>query len=330
VIAIIAVLIALLLPAVQAAREAARRIQCTNNLKQIGLALHNYHSSNDVFPMGQSAPAYGGNSWAGFSAQAALTQYLEQGPLFNSINFSVDATFGANSTASATRVSAFLCPSDPNGGGPNNNSYCASIGTTTLYQGGIGNQTPSTVASFVGTGMFFYQSSYGFRDATDGSSNTVAFSEALLGGAQPNAYRGNGIVIYGLTSGVYSDASQNAAAVNSAASTCAQSLQSNGATGSSIYDTIGSRWLVGSMGYSMFNTIIPPNSSTFPFGGCKFRWTGVLEGVNIMNASSAHPGGANVLMADGSVKFAKSTIAQMVWFALGTRAGGEIVGSDAY
>jgi len=144
VIAIIAVLIALLLPAVQAAREAARRSQCVNNLKQIGLALHNYHTSNDCFAMGSSfqptnnGGITGGNysMWNSFSAQAALLGYLEQTPLYNSLNFSLAPLddYNANTTAARrTIVNVFLCPSDTNSGGgkQDNNNYAASFGTTT-------------------------------------------------------------------------------------------------------------------------------------------------------------------------------------------------------
>ena len=128
VIAIIAVLIALLLPAVQAAREAARRAQCVNNLKQIGLGLHNYHSSNDVFPMGQSLQQ--GSTWNSTSAQAGMLSYMEQTAVFNSINFSLVSTDGENTTAWNTRINSFLCPSDGSAGSTSNyNSYKASQGT---------------------------------------------------------------------------------------------------------------------------------------------------------------------------------------------------------
>ena len=134
VIAIIAVLIALLLPAVQAAREAARRSQCINNLKQIGLAMHNYHSSNDTFPMGATfnRPAVP-STWNNWSAQAMMLNFMEQAPLFNSINLGFESRGepGLNSTVYNSKINSFLCPSDTNAGRANMNSYYASIGTTT-------------------------------------------------------------------------------------------------------------------------------------------------------------------------------------------------------
>jgi len=346
VIAIIAVLIALRLPAVQAAREAARRAQCVNNLKQIGLALHNYHSSNDVFPMGQGVPpANGTNGWSGFGALAALTQFVEAGTIYNSINFFIDPnpSIGPNLTAYQAEIRTYLCPSDPNVASlrDNINSYYGCMGTTTLYQQGTSKLPPypagvngnPTTQSFQGTGVFFYAVSYGLNSITDGSSNTIAFSESLAGNDQSTAYRGNSItnVATGNPSAVLSDARTNLVAVNAAALACSQALQTQGAAKSpSVFGSTGSQWISGIMAYSLFNTIVPPSSTQYKFGGCKFRGSGVLEGVNIMNAQSNHTGGANVLFADGSVKFMKSSVDQNTYMSLGTRGGGEVVSADAY
>jgi prepilin-type N-terminal cleavage/methylation domain-containing protein/prepilin-type processing-associated H-X9-DG protein len=345
VIAIIAVLIALLLPAVQAAREAARRAQCVNNLKQIGLALHNYHSTNDTFPMGQGVSPYGGTGWSGFGALAALLQFVEAGPIYNSINFSVDPnpSNGPNQTAYHTEIKTYLCPSDGYVGSLKDNicSYYGCMGTTTLYQQGTTALPPyasgingnPTSQPFAGTGTFFYATCYGLRDITDGSSNTIAFSESLAGNDMSNAYRGNSItgVSGGDPSAIFSDARSNVPAVNAAAVLCAQTLKTQGATNSgTVFGSTGSQWIAGIMAYNLFNTIIPPNSTQFQFGGCKFRGTGDLEGVNIMNAQSNHSGGANALFGDGSVKFMKGTTAQMIYMSLGTRAGLEAVSADSY
>ncbi len=156
VIAIIAVLIALLLPAVQAAREAARRAQCTNNLKQIGLALHNYQSSNGSFPMGNTKVLIGGgyNTWAGWSAHAQMLPFLEQTPLYNAINFNltgfafaVDAPSEyVNSTAAYAKINAFLCPSNPRSGGGKGVNSLYPVAPTD-YAGSYGGPPPTTSAT---------------------------------------------------------------------------------------------------------------------------------------------------------------------------------------
>ena len=345
VIAIIAVLIALLLPAVQAAREAARRTQCVNNLKQIGLALHNYHSTNDVFPQGQGVPpANGTNGWSGFGPQAALLQFVEAGPIYNAINFSWDPNpdNGANITAYKSEIKAYLCPSDPNAGTllDNINSYYGCMGTTTLYQQGTSALPPyangingnPTTESFAGNGLFFYAKCFGLNSVIDGSSNTIAYGESLVGNDQSTAYRGNSITNVTAGAGaVFSDARSNITVVNAAGTACAQALQTQGAVKSgSVFGSTGSQWISGIMAYSLFNTIFPPNSPQYQFGGCKFRGSGVLEGVNFMNAQSNHPGGANMLFADGSVKFIKSSISQNIYMGLGTRAGAEVISADSY
>ena len=202
VIAIIAVLIALLLPAVQAAREAARRTQCVNNLKQIGLALHNYHQVHNVFAMGCSSGAWDTptdyNVKQNLSVHALILPFLEQTQVYNALNFnwgSEDCTailcYLINRTGTNAQINAFVCPSDPRAGQPdhnsttNTNSYYASVGTTMTW-GLMGNQAPyANLAvpsiNMPSTGLFTWQASYGIQHCIDGTSNTVAFSEAAVG-----------------------------------------------------------------------------------------------------------------------------------------------------
>ncbi len=205
VIAIIAVLIALLLPAVQAAREAARRSQCVNNLKQIGLALHNYHDVNGTFPMGAGSGMYSlgsYNSKHNWSIHAAILPQLGQTPIYNSINFNwgtADAptqipTYPINSTAIQTQINTFLCPSDPNGTaqeasyGDANNDYFGSVGATTDTLGyqtngkGFGTGAAS-LATVPFSGLFGFQMSKSIANVTDGTSNSVAFAESTVGSA---------------------------------------------------------------------------------------------------------------------------------------------------
>jgi prepilin-type N-terminal cleavage/methylation domain-containing protein/prepilin-type processing-associated H-X9-DG protein len=363
VIAIIAVLIALLLPAVQSAREAARRAQCTNNLKQIALAAHNYASAANVLPLGISsnpqgspgAPAYG-STWSSFGAQAMMLPYLEQSPIYQAANFSWGPWVN-NDTVNNAVIAAFLCPSDPGAQGgawntAHTNSYNASYGATTTQLNTWGNNC--NTSNYIGcvipdnsSGVFTYGIAYGFQTITDGTSNTVAFAEKLCGqngqnyyktGIGPGqTYRGNMVAIPGgpPAPAVQLNAFANPAAVLAALQTCAQQFQA-GATSTSvaIQDYPGWRWAPGMIGMSLFNTIQPPNDT---FGGCMFDGNGGgayatdwPNGGYSMGASSAHPGGVNVAMADGSVHFIKSSIARNVWWGLGTRNGGEIIGSDQY
>jgi len=320
-------------------------------ISQIGIALHNYHTANDVFAMGcslQNAPS--GNigdmgMWNSFSAHAMLLGFLEQTPIYNALNFNLQPASPMNTTGADRVLAVFLCPSDPNvgAGRQNINSYAGSIGTTTTSlvnwtdaNGAatrVNYQTPSG-----SEGMFTFAQPYGLRDCTDGSSNTVAFAEWVVGdqrgtyyGNQTpgSTYRGNGIMAASGTAPSFQSASQNTASILAGLQACATQFKT---AGTPIIDYKGYRWSLGSTGFTLFNTVQTPNDAQYSFGVCRFGSTpnNWPDNSTFMGAASAHPGGANCLFADGSVKFIKSTVARNTWWALGTKAGGEVISADAY
>jgi prepilin-type N-terminal cleavage/methylation domain-containing protein/prepilin-type processing-associated H-X9-DG protein len=329
VIAIIAVLIALLLPAVQSAREAARRAQCTNNLKQMGLAMHNYHQAVGTFPMGNTvAYSYVGTqtTWGTFSASALLLPYLEQTPIYNACNFNWTVWYGTgasiNATVWNTKVNAFLCPSDQYAGQNFQNSYYGNFGTGT-------NPWSSQT-----NGIFAPENNaYSIAAVTDGTSNTIMFIEALTGStvnykAPWRAYV-SGVLGTVPCTMLLNDARMNLPAVMQVAQQCVQMIQS-GSFGTN--NDRGLRWQTGSPGLSLTNIIIPPNSQQYQMAGCRWDCSsgcGIDFG-HIFVPSSNHPGGVNALFADGSVHFAKSSINQLTWMSLGSTNDGEVISADSY
>lgn len=336
VIAIIAVLIALLLPAVQSAREAARRAQCVNNLKQFGLALHNYHQAVGAFPMMNSAaysnvPPNNDNftTWGVFGAHAFLLPYLEQTPVYDACNFDFgsyprgsvnsDMTW-TNFTVWNTKVSSFLCPSDGLAGQDNICNYMGNCGTGT-----------NAWVSQDSNGIFCQNRTYGLASVSDGSSNTIAATEALVGAEGIQRHRwykaGFNSGLTGDPTVMVRDARQNLAAVMAIAADCQAAIKTP-----SLFSNKGYRWQVGAPGFTMTNIIITPNSSQYTFSTC--RWDcnencGVDFG-QFQVPSSNHPGGVNLAFADGSVRFVKDSINPSTWMALGSRDGGEVVSSDSY
>jgi prepilin-type N-terminal cleavage/methylation domain-containing protein/prepilin-type processing-associated H-X9-DG protein len=360
VIAIIAVLIALLLPAVQAAREAARRAQCVNNMKQLGLAMHNYHTAINSFPPGGCIAVGGGGSnlWGAWSPQAMLLPYMEQTPVYNSLNFAWEIQnngtgMGVNATAIATKINSFLCPSSikiPAGQGflfnmplanyflPGNNYFFAT-GSSLMWRCDPG-------ATFNGqacypNGMFCVGGSgYGVSDVIDGTSNTIAGGEWRTGDFNDQLlsiqdFVGNqNYADWGATSRDLIVPTANLPAggndVQTALNQCSQAwISKTGAFG-----TNGQRswnasfWAMGMYSYTLGNLVVPPNS-TYPY--CEFWSTNAdWDAGGFCGLSSYHSGGANILMADGSVRFLKSSVAWMTLWSLGSRAQGEVISSDSY
>ncbi len=319
VIAIIAVLIALLLPAVQSAREAARRAQCTNNLKQIGIAMHNYQSTNNTLPPGKKGDAWG--TW-----MVAVLPFIEQMNSFNGwnymgnnsgqpgyVDFDLRYNGASNLTVTSSRISGWMCPSDGNntalsgiGGTVNGNTmlvtsqnYVVNFGNTMMQQRPL-NNIPFLGAPFTCIGSPFVDidgyrereqsgvpnTTYSFASISDGLSNTMMLSELLVG--------------------------------------------QSGAS----YDLRGFTWC-GPLG--TFTAYTGPNSRS-----PDVVWPGLCNPTAVnppcttadvtwyTAARSKHPGGVNVAMCDGSVRFIKDSISLVTWGAISTTRGGEVVSSDSF
>jgi prepilin-type N-terminal cleavage/methylation domain-containing protein/prepilin-type processing-associated H-X9-DG protein len=359
VIAIIAVLIALLLPAVQAAREAARRAQCVNNMKQLGIALHNYHSTHDTYPLTypgrRTTDLTLASTWGTFSPQALMLGYLEQQQIYNACNFSVinkDNKNGAyvNFTAIGARITTFLCPSSPLPLGSQDNSLKVTPHTGNNYFASVGScLTFQETSSAQPNGLFRLAGAVelgnspgapiGIRDVTDGTSNTIAFGEWRQGDYDTNKLSipqdvimiaGAGIPWPG--TGPQRNMPLGAVPFRQWIAACATAAPDSVNHGSVGWEYnmsyLGSDWFQGMFGYTLGNTLLPPNSN---YPNCRTcNWDGDWDCPGMYGLSSFHPGGCNVCMADGSVKFIKSTTAMNVMWSLGSRAQGEVISSDAY
>jgi prepilin-type N-terminal cleavage/methylation domain-containing protein/prepilin-type processing-associated H-X9-DG protein len=359
VIAIIAVLIALLLPAVQSAREAARRAQCTNNLKQLGLALANYESATGAYPQcyaqraasdpSNSGGEAGNSGWGNYSIHAYLLPYMEQGAVYNAINFmtssadNLDMGYYFQYTAITTKVNSFLCPSSPL---PIGNLYCGGVMTARFpgnnYWGSVGptvlpwaSATPPGIFSIVGLGD---PGAVGVRNVQDGTSNTIAFGEWKMGDFNSNLLSlqdainimQNQVGNFGSWNNVTTSSMPAAGqpAFQTFLTTCQGAAP--GSLGKSTVNKsmIGRDWDQGMFGHTLGTTLLPPNS---PYYNCNMEsWGGDFDAPGMYNLSSFHPGGANAAFADGSVRFLKSSTAQNIIWYLGSKAGGEVISSDAY
>jgi prepilin-type N-terminal cleavage/methylation domain-containing protein/prepilin-type processing-associated H-X9-DG protein len=349
VIAIIAVLIALLLPAVQAAREAARRAQCTNNMKQIGLSLHNYESSNGAFPPGGESTNFNTGSYAasqfvdgGWSTLARVLPYLEAGTAFNALNFNLaeyNDAFGANYTGASQVVAVYLCPSStrsPDGGrdgvDPNdpfsaiNNGYGYNDYGPTVYTdispllipgAGALPWIPYRDKNFRSNGML-KQGMTRIAEVTDGLSNTIAIGEDA--GRDPR-------FLSPYTEGIWNQVITRPAAM------IAINPNDPGPVGGYAPYRRFWRWAEPDSGYGVSGT---PNNPGNPFHEVSdWPTTGpfLAQGTNAHTndeIGSFHPGGANILFGDGHVAFLKNSVSPLVMRGLVTPQGGEVLSSDSY
>jgi prepilin-type N-terminal cleavage/methylation domain-containing protein/prepilin-type processing-associated H-X9-DG protein len=363
VIAIIGVLIALLLPAVQSAREAARRAQCVNNLKQLGLAAHNYHSAHNALPpvgmfLGAAyQPWNGGNipaepdgyqhGW-GWNAswEMMLTPFMEQTPLFNAYNFQRGADAPYNHTVGFTLVNSLICPSENRKARPSApwapSSYKGNYGGPGVFRNWSGTIVELATKSPGDNQTYWWGVSgqmaiFGFEAVTDGTSSTALFSEKLFGAQDasiragaPNAKR----MIFepgpqewlgpqGFGTGDITVTRNWLQMCKSVPNT----LAPNG--GSYIFGahwTLAYPWHTMNQSYNHYNT---PNGLTCTSAQPPGQ-SSLGGGAAIMPPTSNHPGGVNICFTDGSVKFVKDSIAVDTWWAIGTKNGEEAVSADQY
>jgi len=305
VIAIIAILVSLLLPAVQQAREAARRTQCKNNLKQLALAAHNYADAHNSFPLQAGASLYG------YSAQAQLLPFYEQGNLHALIDFTKPLTIGlawnpqvnpANATVASTRIAVLMCPSDP--GNPMNTDGLgfAWAGGNYMVNGGSGTQL--NYCSSKNDGVFWSGSNTKFRDITDGTSNTAFMAETLFGDRQAAT-----------TTLVDPQRQMKRVSLGSPCGPTAEVMETTAST-----NFTGRRagiW-ISSIG---FNTLVqgyyPPNSKNPDFGN---------HGEVVSGPRSMHAGGAQLSLCDGSVRFVSENVDRGTLRAIFSRADGQVLG----
>jgi prepilin-type N-terminal cleavage/methylation domain-containing protein/prepilin-type processing-associated H-X9-DG protein len=319
VISIIGVLVALLLPAVQSAREAARRAQCTNNLKQLGIALHNYEGTWNTLPAGRYGYPF---LW---SSLASLLSHVEAANMFNAINFSFpsetgQAPYPANLTAQSLVLSVFLCPSDgqdrvdPVNFGATN--YVANCGTGTINSANF-NVVPGAKLP---DGPFYNTSAIRFANVLDGLSSTAAYGETILGsgfdssaGGVPPTNATRQFALFNATTITTIPAAQFLPP-NTYLSVCESPDVWSGDR--------GREWSRGSYIMASYNHFLTPNSK-------KPDCTDKSRNAAITGPRSFHPGGVNILMLDGHVQFVKDSVNLLSFRAISTRAGGEVVSSDS-
>ena len=323
VIAIIAILIGLLLPAVQKVREAAARVKCQNNLKQLGLALHNFEGSTGYWPPLYPGRAPGSTAFDykyTWSVLAQLNPYLEQTSIYNTMDLtqpmydSANQITAKNQFAVVQKVSIFLCPSDK--GEPVSSAYgVTNMGPTNYVASHGSGLTGGGYGSPIGgDGIFPAVTGVRITDIADGTSNTVAMSESILGdGAEVSPTQpGDEKVAYKYLG--YTGTHPND-------SNCAGAPSSwNG------YNRRGFMWASGEARCVSYNHYYTPNSPNFDCVANDPSQTYIAVGYRA--ARSRHSGGVNVVLGDGSVRFVSNSVQRDTWLRLSTRNGGEVIGGN--
>ncbi len=325
VIGIIGVLVGLLLPAVQAAREAARRMQCSNNVKQIGLAMHNYESTFKMLP---SAGSTGGDtagtfaSVTAFSVQARILPYLEQGGLSDQIDFGDPvlqfSPFGFKNPAAKLVVPTYMCPSEP--GGPlgqvfsdrvAGTSYTANTGTGISVAGQKEYYDPA----FPTDGLFWFGSDMRFAGIMDGLSNTLLFAESKLG--SDTTLSGVAFTDLPKSLNVAASLSAGRARIGTAPGGVSPMFTEADIRGSMAWQgDRGFPWIWGQASSTLVNSYLPPNSELPDAFSHNRGWYA---------SRSYHVGGVTVGLADGSVQFISESIELNLWRSLSTRNGREVI-----
>lgn len=358
VIAIIGVLIALLLPAVQAAREAARRMQCSNHLKQLSLALHNYHDTMNAFPAAQANHSRGANGTLkssygdGWGPLFCTLPYMEQAALYDQIIAYFQSTTARISPTTCPPtgdivISTILCPSDD--GGSLLTQAATSVSSTTTYHSGMNymachGDTTGVFERYDSNNPDLCETSWNrapfgplvwksMASLSDGTTNTIAYSEAVTAIYGTSDRRVRGGMLKSITEIAASPSNTYSGTDPSA---CLSARNGNELSGSIVTQNCRGRILLnGGTGPGGFTTVLPPNSPSCTGGTNN---TATARTNSIFSASSQHPGGVNVGLFDGSVRFVSETInvgttsaepvlsgpsPYGIWGAQGTVDGGE-------
>jgi prepilin-type N-terminal cleavage/methylation domain-containing protein/prepilin-type processing-associated H-X9-DG protein len=315
VIGVVSIMLVLLLSAIQQARESARRTQCVNHLKQIGLALHSYHDLHQVFPRVMYPTAgFSYWNWQGHSPHSMLLPQLDQASVYRNLNFGAAALdLATNEPAGSTRIPVFRCPSDLDPLEDPGVNYAFCMGTNVGFSGeGV------LLSAADQNGLLTCTENVSFNNVSDGTSHVIAASEQISGGSGDsqrlgaNYHYGPGTIPLGMPNSFPHPDQLTAWGVQ-----C-------GAMSNTSY-RVARQWHRGLPGQTAFNTLLGPNSW---IPNCVAHCTDSCDadGPGMLAARSRHSGGVNVLLVDGSVRFASSSIDLSVWHQLGARNDGGVVG----